>query len=137
MPSDFPSIEMGTQRVPIVYFSSGALTIAQNLVTYVARVDSGTSAGIMRRNLNTSLAFSIASMERPTLQRFRARESPSYYSINWIELMLPGRSLLLCAGGSGPGMGRIRDGTNILFSALVAWAGDRPSPDPVKQTSPH
>jgi hypothetical protein len=137
VPTDFPSIEIGTRRFPLVYFSSGALTIAKNSVTYAARSYSSTGLDKQRRNLKTSLAFSIDNAERPTLLRFRARVSPFYFSINWIELTLPGRSLLLCAGGSGPGMGRVQRRTNVLFSTLVAWAGDQPSSDPVQQTSPN
>jgi hypothetical protein len=136
VPPDFPSIEIGNRRFPVVYISSGALTIAENLVTYAARSYSSTGLDKQRRNLKTSLAFSIDSAERPTMLRFRAGVLPSYFSINWIELTLPGRSFLLCAGGSGPGMGRVQRRTNTLFNALVAWAEDRPSSDPVKQMSP-
>jgi hypothetical protein len=125
LPSGFPSVEIGTRRFPLVYSSSGSLTIAENLVTYAGRSYASSGLDKQRRNLDTSLAFSIDSAERPTLLRFRAGVSPSYFSINWIELTLPGRSLLLCAGGSGPGMGRVQRRTNTLFSALIAWAGDR------------
>jgi hypothetical protein len=126
-PPDFPSTDIGTQKFPLVYFSSGALTITKNLVTYAARSYPSTGLGKPKRNLNTSLAFSINKAERPTFLRFRAALSPSYFSINWIELTLPGNSLLLCAGGSGPGMGRVQRRTNTLFNALVAWARDQPS----------
>ena len=125
LPPDFPSAEIGTRNIPIVYFSSGALTIAKNFVTYAARSYPSTVLGKPRRNLKMSLAFSIDKAERPTFLRFRI--SPSYFSINWIELTLPGRCLLLCAGGSGPGMGRVKQRTNMLFNALVAWAGKQSS----------
>lgn len=126
VPADFPSIEIGSRRFPLVYFSSGAVTIAKNLVTYAARSYSSSGVDKQRRNLKTSLTFSMDNAERPKLRRFRAGGSPSYYSINWIELTLPGRSLLLCAGGSGPGMGRVRRRTDMLFNSLLAWAGDQP-----------
>jgi len=125
-PPAFPSMDIGTQKFPLVYFSSGALTITKNLVMYAARSIPSTGLSNPKRNLKTSLAFSIDKAERPTFFRFRASLSPSYFSINWIELTLPGRSLLLCAGGSGPGMGRVQRRTNTLFNALVAWAGDQP-----------
>jgi hypothetical protein len=125
-PPDFPSMDIGTQKCPLVYFSSGALTITKNLVMYAARSYPSTGLSTPKRNLETSLAFSIDKAERPRFLRFRASLSPSYFSINWIELTLPERSLLLCAGGSGPGMGRVQRRTNILFNALVAWAGDQP-----------
>jgi hypothetical protein len=127
-PADFPSMDIGTQKFPLVYFSSGPLTITKNLVIYAARPYPSTGLSNPKRNLKTSLAFSIDKAERPTFLRFRAALSPSYFSINWIELTLPDRSLLLCAGGSGPGMGRVQRRTNMLFNALVAWAGDQPSP---------
>jgi hypothetical protein len=92
----------GTQKYPLVYLSSGALTITKNLIMYAARSYPSTGLGKPKRNLNTSLEFSINNAERPTFLRFRAALSPSYFSINWIELTLPGHSLLLCAGGSGP-----------------------------------
>lgn len=126
-PADFPSTDIGTQKFLLVYFSSGALTITKNLVTYAARSYRSTGLGKPKRNLNTSLAFSIDKAERPTFLRFRASLTPSYFSINWIELTLRDRSLLLCAGGSGPGMGRVQRRTNMIFNALVAWAGNEPS----------
>jgi hypothetical protein len=122
LPQDFPCIEIGAQRFPLVYLSSGALTVAKNLVTYAAHSPPSTNLGQRRHNINVSLVFSIDSAQRPSLRRFRARASPSYFSINWIELTVPERSLLLCAGGSGPGMGRVNRRTDSLFSALGVWA---------------
>ena len=72
LPPDFPSAEIGTRNIPIVYFSSGALTITKNLVTYAARSYPSTVLGKPRRNLKTSLAFSIDREERPAFLRFRA-----------------------------------------------------------------
>jgi hypothetical protein len=129
-PPDFPSTDIGTQKFPLVYFSSGTLSITENLVTYAARSHPGTGLSNPKRNLNTSLAFSISKAERPTFLRFRAALSPRYFSINWIEYTLSGRSLLFCAGGSGPGMGRVQRRTNTLFNALVIWAGDQSSAPP-------
>jgi hypothetical protein len=121
-PPGFPYISYGTQRFPIVYFSSGVLTVAKNVVTYAAHPLE--AWGKPNRNLNTSLRFSIGKAERPTFLRYRADISPYYFSIDWIELTIPGRLLLLCGGGAGRGMGRIRKRTNKIFDALTAWTQD-------------
>ena len=51
VPPDFSSIEIGTRRFPLVYFSSGALTIAKLLVTYAVRSCSSSGLDKQRRNL--------------------------------------------------------------------------------------
>jgi hypothetical protein len=118
VPQDFPFIEIGRQRFPLVYSSSGALTIAEQLITYSARNPSNTGLGRRRHTIDASLAFSVDIAQHPTLGRFRARGSPSYFSINWIELFLPERSLLLCAGARGPGMSRVNRRTDSLFGTI-------------------
>ena len=122
LPDDFPCIQVNTQRIPLVYWSTGALSVAKNLLTCAAHPPSSSRLSGQRRNLDTTLAFSIDTALRPKLGRFRARTSPNYFSINWIELAVPERSLLLCAGGRGPGMGRVNRGTDSLFNILDAWA---------------
>lgn len=130
LPPDFPYAEIGARKFPLVYFSTGELTIEHNLVAYVARAASSTGLRSSRRNLNTSLAFSIDSAEPVKIGRFRAAMSPRYFSINWIELVLPDHALLLCVGGPGPQMGRIQERTNQLFSSLAAWSSEPPIVSP-------
>jgi hypothetical protein len=127
VPQDFPFIEIGRQKFPLVYCSSGALTIAANLLTYSAQNPSDTGLGRRRHNIDASFAFSVDIAWHPTLGRFRARGSPSYFSINWIELFLPERSLLLCAGARGPGMSRVNRRTDSLFGAMTNWANEKTS----------
>jgi len=132
LPLDFPYMEIGARKFPLVYFSSGKLIIEKNLVTYAAHTGSSTLLGNPRRNLNTSLAFSIDSAEPPTMRRFRARMSPFYFSINWIELTLPGRALLLRVAGSGPGMGRKQERTTGFPAPWVPGQAGQQSSAPAK-----
>jgi len=124
VPATFPSLTFDAGRIPLVYLSSGALTIGEAVVAYTARSYSGTELDRRRRNLDTSLQFSMDRAEHLTLRRFR-KNAPwlSYFSINWIEIALPSftRPVLLCAGATGPGMGRLRHETDSLFDALVRW----------------
>ena len=119
VPEDFPYFSSGTQRIPLVYYSTGVLTIHGATVSYAAY-----SHQTDRRNLDTSLKFTVNSAEHPTLTRFRLPEAGlSYYSITWVELEARGFNapVLLCIGGHGPGMGRINRDTDGLYDALAMW----------------
>ena len=126
IPQGFPFIQIGARKYPLVYISSGSLTIAYNLITFDAG-SSSTALGQTRHNLNASIGFSIEIALHPTFRRFRAPGSRSYFSIDWIELSLPERTFLLCAGASGPGMSGVHDGTDALFTALSNWANGHAS----------
>jgi hypothetical protein len=126
LPEGFPFLQIGAQRFPLVYISSGTLTIAKNCITFAAG-NSRTALGQTRHNINASNGFSIDIALHPTFGRFRAPGSRSYYSIDWIELSLPERTFLLCAGASGPGMSGVNDGTDSLFTALSSWANGHSS----------
>ena len=80
--------------------------------------------GKRRRNLNSQLRFTISRRSIETVGRFKPEAvALSYFRINWLELKsrdLP-ESALLCTGSSGPGMGRVRRGTDRLAEALTAW----------------
>jgi hypothetical protein len=121
IPQGFPFIQIGARKYPLVYISRGSLTIAKNLITFDPGSPSA-ALGQIRHNLNASIGLSIEIALLPTFRRFRAPGSRSYFSIDWIELSLPERTILLCAGASGPGMSGVNDGTDILFTALRNWA---------------
>jgi hypothetical protein len=120
IPPDFPSMQIGSQSYPLVYFSSGHLKLATNNIKYEPR-PSGAGLGQTRHNVNSSIEFSIDIAQHPTFERFRAGGSSSYFSINWIKLSLPKRSLLICAGAPGPGMSGTNERTEALYSALTNW----------------
>jgi len=121
VPQGFPFIQIGARRFPLVFISGGTLTIAKNLITFAAG-SSSTAFGQTPHNVNASLGFSIDIALHPTFRRFRAPGTRSYFSIDWIELSLPERTFLLCAGASGPGMSGVNEGTDSLFTALSSWA---------------
>ena len=126
VPEGFPFMQIGARKFPLVYISSGALTIATNLTTFAAR-SSSMALGQTRHNVNASFGFSIHIAQHPTFRRYRAPGSRSYFSIDWIELSLPERTCLLCAGASGPGMSAVNEGTDSLFSTLSSWANGHSS----------
>jgi hypothetical protein len=124
IPPEFPSIQIGSQNYPLVYFSSGDLTIRNNIIAYEPR-PSGAGLVHNRNNINSSIAFSIDIAQHPRFERFRARGSSSYFSITWIELSLPTRSFLLCAGAPGPGMSGVNERTDALYKAINSWGDDK------------
>jgi hypothetical protein len=80
-----------------------------------------------RHNVNESIDLSTNIAPHPTFRRFGAPGSRSHLSIEWIELSLPERTFLLCAGASGPGMRGVNDGTDSLLTALTSWANEHSS----------
>ncbi len=120
VPDGFPCVEFQSRYVPIVYFSSGILELRNSTVHYTAQKKLART-GAVYHDLDESLTFTFDVNEMVRISRYRGEERfIKYYSIEWIELEVQGREtpLLICVGGRGPGMRKIRNDTDQLFNML-------------------
>jgi hypothetical protein len=125
VPSGFPNILIDEKPFPLVYYSSGELRIGSDAAFYTAGPYEQTFMGKRRRNLDSRVRITISRRSIEMIGRFKPEAAVlCYFTINWLEIKsrdLP-ESALLCIGSSGPGMGRMRRGTDRLTEVLTAWA---------------
>jgi hypothetical protein len=124
VPEDFPQVRMAsllwTSIVPAVMVSRGSLSLSDATISYRATPDNASSHGTYR-NLDTEMVFTSAIDAVALLGRFQSASSgSSYYAANWIEMSVPSLPgpILMCVGGSGPSMRRIREQTDRLFQEI-------------------
>lgn len=71
VPASFPQVEIGMQRLPLVLFSSGVLTLASDRATYRAREKAEGGFAPAHINLDNALSFSVERDARPGVSRHR------------------------------------------------------------------
>jgi len=131
-PEGFPQVVMGSRIFPVVYLARGRLTVEDKEINFKARQDDSADVKTLPtialasipatryRNLDKSLSFVANPDEVAILGRFQAKQGSSFYAINWIEMKVPSipHPLLLCVGGNGPSMSRIRQETDRLLEEI-------------------
>ena len=124
VPEDFPQVRMTSllwdSILPVVMVSRGSLTLSDGTMSYRATHDNS-GAQSTYRNLDTEMVFTAAIDAVALLGRFQSASSGfTYYAANWIEMSVPSMPgpILLCVGGSGPSMRRIRKQTDRLFQEI-------------------
>ncbi len=123
VPCSFPQTEIGVQRLPLVLFSSGMLTLAHDHATFRARQSAEGSFAPPHLNLDNALSFTVERAEQPVISRHRETAGwLTYFHINWVEIALAThtQSILVCVGATT--MGRVRRQTDALAAALSTWA---------------
>lgn len=124
MPPSFPHIVNFIFRLPVVFFAKGTLSIESETVSFTA--DSPRTLSSKYRNVQTELNFQLAAGAIKSIERYR-HPNPfmEHYNIDWVRVrtredVLAG-DFLLCVGGTGPFMGKIRHRTDELHEALVEF----------------
>jgi hypothetical protein len=117
---------------PLVYLARGRFAVAGKEINFQARQDDNadpnslpkiglaTMPAVSYRNLNKSLSFVANPDEVAILGRFQAKQGNSNYAINWVEMKVPSiqHPVLVCVGGNGPSMSRIRQETDRLLEEI-------------------
>jgi hypothetical protein len=131
-PVGFPQVVMGSRVFPVVYIARGRLAVEDKEINFQVRKDDNvdlkslpkialaTMPATSYRNLDKSLSFAANPAEVAILGRFQAKQGRSYYAINWVEMKVPSiqHPVLLCVGGNGPSMSRIRQETDRLLEEI-------------------
>lgn len=132
VPEGFPQVVTGSRVFPVVYLARGQLTVEDNEINFQVRQDDNadfkslpsialaTMPATSYRNLDKSLSF-VANLDAVAiLGRFQAKQGSSYYAINWVEMKVPSiqHPVLLCVGGNGLSMSKIRQETDMLLEEI-------------------
>jgi hypothetical protein len=124
IPPSFPHVVCLFYRIPVVFFANGTLSIESDMVSFTASCPR--SFGVKYRNLLNELHFQLSAGDIKSIERYR-NPRPfrriEYYNINWVRVQtrenLFSGDFLLCVGGKGPFMGKIRRSTDELYEALL------------------
>ena len=135
LPEGFPHVHMywgllPLFRVPVVMVAAGAFRVESDGIQFEAKPFR--IFGSRLRNLQTDLHIHLRSDELTSIERYAA-PSPviSYYNLPFTCVHSTQAGLasnfLVCAGGAGPAMGKIRATSEAIFAALQELAPKPPS----------
>jgi hypothetical protein len=121
LPEGTPHLQLLYARVPIVYFANGVLEVADGHASFytVPR----TVLGATIRNVRHPWRFILDGSDLRRVEDFRMK-SPMfrYFKLPFVHVTTtqppPLDDLLLCVGGTGFAMSRIRSQTHILHDRL-------------------
>ncbi len=113
--------------LPIVLFSSGHLKIAQGKISFFAVPYK--TFGNQFFNLLTTIDFQMQPSDIEKLDRYDSSEHfenmKSRFKLIWIRIKtkeeILGGDFLMCIGGKGPFMKKLRNKTDELYQALVSF----------------
>jgi hypothetical protein len=131
IPEGFPHIKVRLSwiRYPIVFFSNGILTVTKDELsfkTYSYRIFFGILYNFC--NISSDLIFHLKPDDGVAIERYKYPKPPvpgigNYYNIEWIRLKSNGilfaDDILICVGGNGLLMGKIRKKTDHLYTTLL------------------
>ena len=115
-PPGFPQIRLGSRAFPLVLFATGELEIDANKITFSARHEP------RYKNVDDELEFELLLDRRTGIDRFFMESALiKRFSWSWIALRSPelDDEILLCVGGTGLAVARMKEQTEELYRALL------------------
>ena len=124
LPPGFPHLAMygGLMRVPVVMQAMGQLEVREDMLRFAPRAYSPPLASY--RDLQERRALNIDASSLLRVERFEL-EKPfmKHFNVRWVRVITPAPGLpgdfLLCQGGQGPLMQKVRQGTDAIAAALL------------------
>lgn len=134
IPEGFPYVKQRLyfwMKTPIVFFSNGILTVEKDELTFKAKPYK-IFLGIFNKfcNLLLNHIIHLKPDDLITIERYKYPEPPlrrigKYHNIEWVRVKTKENifdgDFLMCAGGKGPFMGKIRKKTDNLYNTLLEF----------------